>query len=414
MNSTNERAARWPSLSLSTSPETAKNIVNAVISGGPIEDRPRARRPVKRQGSLSNSFTTSKNAVDNRTLVGPAGTAPMPQGKKAGIFQSFRRRTMLDEHVVRNLCICVVISFIWKSITSHAYFFRVVKITSELISTHQVPDNRPIHSMANFQQIFNEMKAENPTASLGAVQHMTVMKLSKIRDQKVGEEKIRELDNNGRGSNTFVNEGRYNSIATKTMNKFVDAIRVGTFDEGENAKKSWNKSAFNESNEATSTNGEGEGLQLFQNFRRRSSNNSNSALPKRRVSQESAGARTLTDFNASEQSLNNNEHCAKARTANEMYAIAANEQGANMAPRKSISDFTAMLSVADHSDQSKGCGDSIKSDLSGLILEELARSARSLEAELDVNKGDVEDDDGSLQESGRDVLEAFTLPLARP
>ena len=261
--------------------------------------------------------------------------------------------------------------------------------------------------MANFQQIFNEMKAENPTASLGAVQHMTVMKLSEIRDQKVEEEKLREL---GSGRNNLATEGRYNSIAAKTMNKFVDAIRVVASDEGEVPKKSWNKSSLNESYGSTSTNGEGtrgEGLLSFQSFRRRST--VNSALPRRRVSQDSAGAHTFSDFNASNDSLliGSNENCARARTANEMYAIAANEQGANMAPRKSVGDFTAMLSVADLSDDR--CGDSIKSDLSGLILEELARSARSLELELNDKNGG--DEDVSLQESDRDVLEAFTLSI---
>ena len=100
MNSSNQRAARRPSLSLSTSPETAKNVLNAVMNGNEaVGELPRARRQaVMRQGSLSNSFTSSRqNAVDNRTLVGPAGSV-QPQAKKGG-FLNLRRRTMLDEHV---------------------------------------------------------------------------------------------------------------------------------------------------------------------------------------------------------------------------------------------------------------------------------------------------------------------------
>lgn len=232
---------------------------------------------------------------------------------------------------------------------------------------------------------------------------MTMRRLSEIRQLKIEEqEQLNRLA--GDTDNENDHEGKM-GLAVKTLNKFVDVVRVATCDDGEGVKKAWNKSIFNDSfGSASSDERAPEKLLAFANsFRRRSS----ASGPRRRTSQESTGP---ADFNASNGSLlRGEENLTRARTANEMYAIAANEQGANMAPRKSVGDFTAMLSVGDISE---GTRDSLRSDdLSGLYLEEIAKSARSAGV-TSFDPGNEDGcNDGSLRDEdrGNDVLATFTV-----
>jgi hypothetical protein len=269
-------------------------------------------------------------------------------------------------------------------------------------------------SFSNFQQIFQEMKAENPTASMGAVQQMTMRRLSELQRLKVEEQDhLRKL-----ADKAETEEEHVLGLAAKTLNKFVDAIRVAAPDEGEDqnikakaswnrsplndsqgsnsdgdrdggllslnsfrmrscdehnikTKASWNRSPLNDSQGSTSDGDRDGGLLSFKSFRRPSSVSG----PKRQDSKKSAH-----EFNESNESLfRSTDNISKARTANEMYAIAANEQGANMAPRKSIGDFTAMLSVGDASEGTRDSLKSLKSDFSELLLEELANNFKSEE-----------------------------------
>lgn len=182
---------------------------------------------------------------------------------------------------------------------------------------------------------------------MGAVQQMTMKRLSEIRQAKK-----QEHEKHGE-------ENTRMTLTAKALNKFADVIRVGS-DEGQGTKLPWNKSPMNNSwNSNSSGDGAFDGMLSFNSFRRISNASAGSQWRRRASRESSRQSPELSDnlFGGTE----------RARTAKEMYAIAANEQGANMAPRKSIGDFTAMRSLADQSHRS---GDSIHTDFSGLFLEE--------------------------------------------
>lgn len=220
---------------------------------------------------------------------------------------------------------------------------------------------------------------------MGAIQQMTMRRLSETRQSKKKQQYQSHKPD-------YEEEGKV-GLAAKTLNKLVDAIRVTASDEAEdshvNKKKIWNRSLLNDSFRSASSGDEDGGLMSFNHFLRRPS----ASGPARRASQDSSGPH---DFNASNESLfRGNEIISKARTANEMYAIAANEQGENMAPRRSIGDLTALMSVG--GDQSDEDRKSLRSDLSVLLLEELTKS----------NMG--EDNGGSLRGNwSGEIIEAVT------
>ena len=216
---------------------------------------------------------------------------------------------------------------------------------------------------------------------MGAVQQMTMRRLSEIKQAQK-----QEQDHHGE-------ENRRMTLTAKALNKFADAItRVGS-EEGQGTKLPWNKSPMNDS---WNSNASGDGA-----YFRRISNATAGSQWRRRLSQESSRQSPELSGNP----FGRNE---KARTANEMYAIAANEQGANMAPRKSIGDFTAMCSLADQSDTLRR--DSIHSDFSGLFLEEsneMNVNKEGKEEELPVQQNF--DNPCVLSDSKTDVIETFNL-----
>lgn len=85
------------SRSLIATPQDALNILTAASND---DERPRFRAAERKRGSMSNSFTSSRdNVIDNRNGDVDLAAAGAGRGaKKGGLFQ-FRRRTMLDEHV---------------------------------------------------------------------------------------------------------------------------------------------------------------------------------------------------------------------------------------------------------------------------------------------------------------------------
>lgn len=300
------------------------------------------------------------------------------------------------------------------------------------------------YSISNFQQIFQEVKAENPTASMGAVQQMTMRRLSELKQLKLEEQDhLRKLEDEAEAE-----EERKIGLAAKTLNKFVDVIRVAASDEGEDqnakAKTLWNRSPLNDSHGSNSSGERDGGLLSFNSFRRRPTDDENvksntwhrsplndsygsasdgdrnggllsfqsfrrrsSASGPKRLSLKAAPNHPFDFHESNESLLRSTENISKARTANEMYAIAANEQGANVAPRKSVGDFTAMLSVGD---MSEGTRDSLKSDFSGLLLEELAKSVRIEEMER-ADQAAVAGNDSSEYNYTDEVLKAFQLGI---
>eukprot|EP00804_Cyclotella_cryptica_P030112 CCRYP_009528-RA/>CCRYP_009528-RA protein AED:0.02 eAED:0.02 QI:274/1/1/1/1/1/2/256/490 len=324
------------------------DIQRAVSIGTEQADSARLRRPgAKRNQNLRNSFTSSSTSVnDHRHASGTAAAVGNGRGK-GGLFP-FRRRTLCTEND---------------------------------------PDVIDSCSISNFHQVFNEVKAENPLAAMGAVQQITVRRLSQL--QKLQKEQQEELN---RLAQDAQDDERKTGLAAKALNKFVDIIRVGPVApvEGEDhgikatgpyssrpAHKSHLDDSFVSSSSSDCAHDKTLPIMKFAGFRR----NSASAV-NRESSQLSSAQSTFSEFNSSNDSLT----LTKPRTANEMYAIAANEQGENMALMRSVDDFSVMLSVGDLSRRS---GDSLISNMSGLILAELTKSAQDTEAEADIRDGNA-------------------------
>ncbi|KAL3793960.1 hypothetical protein HJC23_009443 [Cyclotella cryptica] len=358
------------------------DIQRAVSIGTEQADSARLRRPgAKRNQNLRNSFTSSSTSVnDHRHASGTAAAVGNGRGK-GGLFP-FRRRTLCTENVSHSHFQC-----------SRKYYletFAIILITfnAPLISGFKKdPDVIDSCSISNFHQVFNEVKAENPLAAMGAVQQITVRRLSQL--QKLQKEQQEELN---RLAQDAQDDERKTGLAAKALNKFVDIIRVGPVApvEGEDhgikatgpyssrpAHKSHLDDSFVSSSSSDCAHDKTLPIMKFAGFRR----NSASAV-NRESSQLSSAQSTFSEFNSSNDSLT----LTKPRTANEMYAIAANEQGENMALMRSVDDFSVMLSVGDLSRRS---GDSLISNMSGLILAELTKSAQDTEAEADIRDGNA-------------------------
>jgi hypothetical protein len=107
------------SRSLRDTPQDALNILKAAPND---DERPRFRRAAERKrGSMSNSFTSSRdNVIDNRNGGVDLAAAGAGRGaKKGGLFQ-FRRRTM---HVSSHTFLQSVYLESWSS-----YFLRNVHL----------------------------------------------------------------------------------------------------------------------------------------------------------------------------------------------------------------------------------------------------------------------------------------------
>lgn len=223
---------------------------------------------------------------------------------------------------------------------------------------------------------------------MGAVQQMTLRRLSECQKlRKAQQQDLNELAQEAQ------EDERQIGLAVKTLNKFADVIRVGSVapDEGEDhgvkakgtASDLEHKSHLDDSFVSYSSSDYAHekafALMKLAGFRRNSASTVNRQSP-----QLSSALSAFSDFNCSNDSL----ILTKPRTAREMYAIAANEQGENMALKRSVSDFSAMLSVGDLSRRSI---DSLMSDMSALFLEEPVQSAKDAEAITDIRDDNAND-----------------------
>lgn len=328
---------------------------------------------------------------------------------------------MKEDHL--HLPLCLVIAHSHQRIPFHHLF-----TSPQLLNNANTDTATPETSVSNYQDVFQQLKSENPTSSLGALQQMTMQRIAELKAQKEQEEAELEEERENE-ERRLKEEKRRLALANNALNKWVGKIRnvpavtltEGENDDGESDQDNVDTAATNQftsqrqiqykahlddsfSSSSTGIPERSKGsiavlTQMMPNplithgrqnslIRRRNANNNNNnnnSVRAAGANDKSSNNRQATLDSTSQTAANtasdNIVMGAIPRTAEEMYATTAEEQGANFAPRRmrSVGDFSVGTIDGDEFSQHHGQRNyadwdeksvhSIISDMSGLFID---------------------------------------------